>query len=280
MDKQHVYIGIDPSIASTGLTININDNVSFYNIKNKQRKKEKATLVELGCNNVIIYDYENPNTYKKTDQHKFELIKTKNIISIADTIKDIIIDKIADIVEERYSEKSKDEVKVVLHVCIETNAYSAGSRTTSLIELCGLNFLIRERMLSLDNYEFGDFLYVYGHIDSVILTCSTPSEIKKFATGRGDADKELMLYCFSLLQPEFVDKFGFLKLDDIADSFFMCEFVRNSVLYYNKEQKKQLDNKINEVKNLKRENKITIKNMKNKKSVWDESMLSFADNVK
>lgn len=290
MNEQHIYVGIDPSIASTGATICINDNVFFYNIKNKQTNKENIALTELECKdvNVILYDYENPNTYKKADTHKFELLKTNNIISVADAIKYIIIDKITDMLKALHSGEDRHGVKIVLHVCIETNAYSAGSRTTSLVELCGLNFLIRERILSLNNREVGDFFNTYGYIDSVILTCSTPSEIKKFATGRGDADKELMLYCFSLLQPEIVSKFEFLKLDDIADSFFMCEYAKHiaensnidPIILYNEKQQERLSDKINDVKNQKRENKITIKNMKNKKSVWDESMMSFADQLK
>lgn len=283
MDEQHIYVGIDPSIASTGITVMVNNDVFFYNIKNKQTAKEKAALEALGCSNVILYEYENPNIYKKTDAHKFELIKTKNLISAADAVKDIIADVIA-----------TSETKVALHVCIEANAYAAGSRTTSLVELCGLNFLIRERILSLGGGKSGDFLHgtpqtgamAYRAAETVVLICSAPSEIKKFATGRGDADKELMLYCFALLQPEFAEKFGFLKLDDIADSFFMCVYAKHAAknnnvnsIIYNKEQQDRLNSKINTAREQKRENKITIKNMKNKKMMWDGTMLSFADQI-
>lgn len=277
--KLHVFVGVDPSISSTGVAVRIKETNFYrlYNIRNKRTKKEEKRMPAAGPVDVVMYKYTDPNKYKGCDQHKFELAKTLNLISITKEIQKILYCTIL--------EHHNNALNIEMYVCIETNAFRAGARSVSLVDLCGLNFLIRNAVINLNN-EF-----VCGV--EARLVCATPSEIKKYATGRGDADKELMLFCFSLLHPDIAETYGFMKLDDLADASFMMNYAHSlyikdkgkngtdelSMCGYSDEQEKLIQNKINEIKNLKRENKIAIKNNKNKKSVWDDDMLSFADGV-
>lgn len=278
-DEINIFVGIDPSLNSTGVAIWIkeNDFYHLYNIRSKQTKKEASLIPSAGAVSVILYEHTDAGAQKE-DHHKFELIKTENIINITKEIKNILLSVMTDAVPD-------DTINVNLHVCVETNAYSAGARSVSLVELSGLNFLIRYTVL---NFNMDDV-----DID-VELICATPAEIKKYATGRGDADKELMLYCFSLLQPEICTKYSFMKLDDLADAHFMMLFAYNiynkiyNKLYnketnsehsYSDEQEKLISDKINVVKTLKKQQKSTIKNYKHKKDVWDTDMMQFADEI-
>lgn len=277
--KLHIFAGIDPSISSSGVAVWIKETNFYhlYNIRNKRTKKEEMQMPAAGPVDVVMYKYTDPNKYKGKDQRKFELVKTINLINITKEIKRILH---CTVLEHR-----RGAINIEMYVCIETNAFRAGARSVSLVDLCGLNFLIRNAVIGLNN-EFP--CGVDAH-----LVCATPSEIKKYATGRGDADKELVMFCFSLLRPDIAETYGFMKLDDLADAYFMMNYAHSlyikdkckdggaelSACGYSDEQEKLIQNKISETKNLKRERKIAIKNNKNKKSVWDDDMLSFADGV-
>ena len=56
----------------------------------------------------------------------------------------------------------------------------------------------------------------------VELIVGTPGEIKKFATGNGNANKDLILSCFKMIYPDL----DLPKLDDIADAYFMGMFAK------------------------------------------------------
>lgn len=273
----NIFVGIDPSLNSTGIAIYIPDENIYhlYNIRSKRTKKEESLMPESGIIDTVMYEHNDPNIYKGNNPHKFELIKTQNIINIVKEIKTIIIKNILNV--------ACDCDYVSLHVCIETNAFSAGSHSVSLVDLCGLNFLIRSMVIKIPE-EFAS-----SNINTSLI-CATPSEIKKFATNRGDADKELMLYCFSLIKPDIYKTYSFMKLDDLADAHFMMLFAYNIYNKENKEtinanniytetQEKLISEKIKSKSELKKQERITIKNSKNKKAVWDNSMIQFADSI-
>ena len=48
-------------------------------------------------------------------------------------------------------------------------------------------------------------------------------EIKKFATGNGNANKELLLECFKATYPDF----AIPKMDDIADTYFIAKYAKH-----------------------------------------------------
>ena len=53
-----------------------------------------------------------------------------------------------------------------------------------------------------------------------------PTEVKKFATGIGKCSKHAMINVFSSIFPHLLKV---PKIDDIADSWFICNYVRDIV---------------------------------------------------
>lgn len=311
--QSNIYIGIDPSMNSTGMTLfyneydkenNKNDikDIKFYNIKHKSTKKEQKLLEEYynkqynnsATNNysysypqfeVRYYSHIESNIYNRNDDnkdsHMFELSKTLNLMNIVNQIQEGIILYINRI----YHTINKINIKIPkyeyidCYVCIEANSFNSRGNSVSLIDLCGLNYLIRNMILNLKLYNIRFHLLV-----------TPPTEIKKFATGRGDADKELMLYCFKLLNKELYDELYFIKLDDIADSYFMAQYGlycsnstinnKNNIRFIYKENiKEHINNIIEEQKESKRTQRIQKKQIQNKENMWDDSMIDFADKI-
>lgn len=330
----NIFIGIDPSLNSTGITIisdcgcddDNNTNNYIFNrmfvVKPKLTKKETKILEAYNNKhdiiyklnepshdfyfNAITYNHDDANYYNREpnkDSHKFELLKTTNIINIVYKIEKIIKDNIFDIVclylklNSINSEKGYDEhlydghlYNIRCHTCIETNSFNSRQHSVSLVELCGLNYLIRNMILNLD----WRVINLRIRIAESNLLCATPTEIKKFATYRGDADKELMLTCFKLLQPNIIKELDGFKLDDVADSYFMClyaiynyekENLNDSSTFYknglftNNDTKAQLISIIEDKKEKKKKDRLNKKSLKNKEQIWDDDMMSFADKI-
>ena len=316
-----IFIGIDPSLNSTGITImsNCGQNNYIYNrmfvLKPKLTRKEIKILDAYNKYNItyklndpskdfyfnaLIYDHEDANYYNREpnkDSHKFELLKTTNLINITYKIEQIIKDNIFDIVylyKRMFNILNDKEhsYNIICHTCIETNSFNSRQHSVSLVELCGLNFLIRNMILNMQ----WNVRKIHVRIDSSDLICATPTEIKKFATYRGDADKELMMICFKLLQPNISNELDGFKLDDIADSYFMCLYAisnnekcnlvdHSNITFYKNELitdddiKTQLTSIIEDKKAKKKKDRANKKSLKNKEQIWDDDMMSFADKI-
>lgn len=194
----NIYIGIDPSINSTGLTI-MNDSgfVRFFIIKeNKLTKREKKAEEEQSC----IFEYKH---YDKKDvgntenAYDRELSKYHNIASISDLIK-----KVCNHYIEMFSYEDDS-----IHVCICMEGISYGSiHSAAVMDLAGLNYLIRDRI-----HDLGK------------LMVTPPSEIKRFYTGSGNANKELMVSTFKGTYPDF----ELPKIDDVCDSYAMAKYAQH-----------------------------------------------------
>lgn len=188
-----LYVGIDPSENSTGVCVEVfedNKHIAedFYIIKstNKLTRKENAAAEKYAA----FFHYE---TFEKLpvttdDNHVNEIHKADNFISILNIIENVLNAYNADYVT----------------VCQEGISYGSSIRTRSVFDLAGLNFLLRCRMIQ------------YG-ADVIV---GTPAEIKKFATGKGNANKELMTSYFCAIKPDF----ELPKIDDIADAYFMAQY--------------------------------------------------------
>jgi Holliday junction resolvasome RuvABC endonuclease subunit len=100
-------------------------------------------------------------------------------------------------------------------IIIGMEGISMGSsmRTVSVFDLAGLNYLIRNE---LSNYN--------------IFICS-PSENKKFATGKGNATKEMMELGFTNIFPEIK---VLKKIDDLADSYYLAHLAKVEYDQYSK----------------------------------------------
>ena len=200
MKNTILYVGIDPSINSTGITIaryenNIEAEIKFYIIKNgKLTKRESAANDSIDNFEYIIYNKIDLTQFKD-DNHVFEYYKTKNMVEVVNTIYDLILNEV-----KKYS--------AIVNVVIEGISYGSSIRTKSIFDLAGLNYMIRYKLIT-------------GDIQHLNLSIATPSNIKKYATGKGNANKESIMTIFKYIFPEMQN---IPKLDDIADSYFMAYF--------------------------------------------------------
>ena len=200
MKNTILYVGIDPSINSTGITIaryenNVEVEIKFYIIKNgKLTKRESAANDSIDNFEYIIYNKIDLTQFKD-DNHVFEYYKTKNMVEVVNTIYDLILNEV-----KKYS--------AIVNVVIEGISYGSSIRTKSIFDLAGLNYMIRYKLIT-------------GDIQHLNLSIATPSNIKKYATGTGNANKESIMTIFKYIFPEMQN---IPKLDDIADSYFMAYF--------------------------------------------------------
>lgn len=274
-NKIDLFIGIDPSINSTGVTILeycacTDDSYvqqrskMFYVVKDKLTKKENSIIENYkkihSDFNAVVYSKRCQKVTNSSSEN--EVIKTINLINIVEEIKKILklyINKIK-------LDDSFDEIRCF--VTIEANAYSAGGRTVSLIELAGLNYLIRNGIIELSQKN-NFIIYKKQKINvSFELIVEPPTVIKKFATTRGDADKDLMLFCFKLKNEEFFNALEGFKLDDVADSYFMAyyglvrEYKTSLLDIYKLSQSESLSDELISFKKDKRDARIMSKQKK------------------
>lgn len=203
MKNTILYVGIDPSINSTGITIaryenDVEAEIKFYIIKNgKLTKRESAANDSIDNFEYIIYNKIDLTQFKD-DNHVFEYYKTKNMVEVVNTIYDLILNEV-----KKYL--------AIVNVVIEGISYGSSIRTKSIFDLAGLNYMIRYKLIT-------------GDIQHLNLSIATPSNIKKYATGKGNANKESIMTIFKYIFPEMQN---IPKLDDIADSYFMAMFSRD-----------------------------------------------------
>ena len=203
MKNTILYVGIDPSINSTGITIaryenNIEAEIKFYIIKNGKLTKRESTANDSIDNFEYIIYNKIDLTQFKDDNHVFEYYKTKNMVEVVNTIYDLILNEV-----KKYS--------AIVNVVIEGISYGSSIRTKSVFDLAGLNYMIRYKLIT-------------GDIQHLNLSIATPSNIKKYTTGKGNANKESIMTIFKYIFPEMQN---IPKLDDIADSYFMAMFSRD-----------------------------------------------------
>lgn len=197
----NVFIGIDPSINSTGMAIRTDTGYCrFFIIKgDKLTKKEKNAQLD----NSEIFEYclyQKENVKDTNNAHERELAKAHNLSTIADTIYNII----EELLQQFRKTSSIDSVTI----CMEGISYGS-IHSAAVMDLAGLNYLIRDRL--------------HHHTVVGTLLVTPPAEIKRFYTGSGNANKQLMISTFKGSFPDF----DLPKLDDIADSDSMAKYARD-----------------------------------------------------
>ena len=197
----NVFIGIDPSINSTGMTIRTDTGFCrFFIIKgDKLTKKEKNAQ----SNNSEIFEYclyQKENVKDTNNAHERELAKAHNLSTIADTIYNII--------EELLQQFRKTSTIDSVTICMEGISYGS-IHSAAVMDLAGLNYLIRDRL--------------HHHTIVGTLLVTPPAEIKRFYTGSGNANKQLMISTFKGSFPDF----DLPKIDDVCDSEGMAKYARD-----------------------------------------------------
>ena len=142
----------------------------------------------------MFYDKNDLTAYKE-HYHFYEYWKSNNMISCANEIKNIV------------REFTKDDSETV-QIVMEGISYGSVQRTKSIFDLAGLNYLVRENFIEKEGFY---------------ITIAPPSEIKKFASGNGNCNKEVMVSLFMSSHPEF-DIIP--KIDDISDAWFMSNYAK------------------------------------------------------
>ena len=102
-----------------------------------------------------------------------------------------------------------------LHILIEDYAFGAKGKVFNLAENCGL----LKYLLYKGDYGFHTV---------------APSVIKKYATGKGNANKELMYAAFcDLMDIDLMEEYDMSRLDspitDIVDSYYLAAWMRDSL---------------------------------------------------
>lgn len=197
----NVFIGIDPSINSTGMTIRTDTGFCrFFIIKgDKLTKKEKnAQLNNYGIFEYCLYQKE--NVKDTNNAHERELAKSHNLSTIADTIYNII--------EELLQKFRKTSTIDSVTICMEGISYGS-IHSAAVMDLAGLNYLIRDRL--------------HHHTVVGTLLVTPPAEVKRFYTGSGNANKQLMISTFKGSFPDF----DLPKIDDVCDSEGMAKYARD-----------------------------------------------------
>ena len=197
----NVFIGIDPSINSTGMTIRTDTGFCrFFIIKgDKLTKKEKNAQ----SNNSEIFEYclyKKENVKDTNNAHERELAKAHNLSTIADTIYNII--------EELLQKFRKTSTIDSVTICMEGISYGS-IHSAAVMDLAGLNYLIRDRL--------------HHHTVVGTLLVTPPAEVKRFYTGSGNANKQLMISTFKGSFPDF----DLPKIDDVCDSEGMAKYARD-----------------------------------------------------
>lgn len=199
----NIFVGIDPSINSTGVCILETDdsnkqvNCKFYIIKNGKltKKESKAEDDNAKIFQYVLYEKLDTSIKNIEDYKTLEWNKTKNMINVCKCIKDIVFKYIAN-----------HNGVLNVYACQEGISYGSTVKTKSVFDLAGLNYLLRSTFInsSVCNY----------------FVIASPSEIKKFATGKGNANKEMMVNMFSCIFPNL----QLPKVDDICDAYFMANY--------------------------------------------------------
>ena len=193
------FIGIDPSINSTGICIQKYDNKQKIYEKflilsgnRKLSKKEQNAESEINELSYVFYDKKDLREFK-TDNHLHEYWKSYNLCNLANEISKIITSYTIDNPEHIY-------------INMEGISYGSSIRTNTICDLAGLNYLIRDKFIEQPLIDF---------------QICPPTEIKKFASGNGNCNKEVMVNLFKGIYPEY-DIIP--KIDDISDAWFMANY--------------------------------------------------------
>lgn len=176
-------IGIDPSINSTGVCVWDGVTNKYYNIVSKMTKKLQA----FESNHIRILSY-NKSEIKDKEYSDKEMAKTTNIYYICRHIQNLLTIHRPDM------------------VIMEGVSYgSVGS--AALVDLSGLNFAIR-MILAEMNIPF---------------QIVPPTAVKKFATGNGQAEKDIIINAWKRLDNNILN-INDIKVDDLADSYFLAHY--------------------------------------------------------
>lgn len=201
----NVFIGIDPSINSTGMTIMNDEGYCQFFIVHEDHYTKKEKEAALKYVDIFHYcTYLKEHVSDTNNAHERELAKAHNLSNIADTIYNVIME----VLRQWNIQTENSKVKSIT-ICIEGISYGS-IKSSAVMDLAGLNYLIRDR------------LHHHNVVGTLLVT--PPGEIKKFFSGSGNSNKDVMMSIFKSTFPEFNPN---IKIDDIADSYAMSKYAQD-----------------------------------------------------
>lgn len=198
----YLCVGLDPSLNSSGICItecdddfNIISEKFFIIHSGKLSKKERiAEEKYFEFFQYLTYENLSKEEAKELSPSAFEYKKTLKMFEVCDLFKDILKSYLT------------NNTYFNIFICIEGISYGSTTGTKSIFDLAGLNYLLRYTILK--------------YINNCELIIAPPSHIKKFATTKGNANKQMMIEAFKLVYPDF----ELPKIDDISDAYFMNRY--------------------------------------------------------
>ena len=191
--KEHVTVGIDPSINSTGVCVSGVDNKFniYYILPSHMTKKAKSWTHDVDWLNVEEYEKLPVNNIDK--YHEKEFIKFSNLYVLVTTLSIVL-----DIIQYKYD---------IDYVVMEGVSYGS-VKGAALVDLAFLNAMIR---MTLIDKKIKFFIVA-------------PTEVKKFAVGNGSAEKSVIINSWKRLDIKTQSIPDFVKCDDLADAYFMAHY--------------------------------------------------------
>ena len=129
----------------------------------------------------------------------------QNLESMVDFYTKKIYFERKNIIEELLQKFRKTSTIDSVTICMEGISYGS-IHSAAVMDLAGLNYLIRDRL--------------HHHTVIGTLLVTPPAEVKRFYTGSGNANKQLMISTFKGSFPDF----DLPKIDDVCDSEGMAKY--------------------------------------------------------
>lgn len=132
---------------------------------------------------------------------QYDKLQPEGEYNVKETIKTNNINNIVLEIEKIIKKYKPDQVKI--------EGISFGSTgSAALIDLSGLNYMVRKMLI--DN--------------NIPFNIISPSQNKKFATGNGSAEKDVMIDAWKRLDKN-ISNITEIKIDDLADAYFLSCYV-------------------------------------------------------
>lgn len=180
-----ISVGLDLSINSTGVCIH--DPAWTHGVYYVVSSKFTKKSLDYHHDRLSLVLYNKQPIESQTEYHRKEAIKTNNIYNIVSILHSIL-------------EQYKPDVATIEGVSFQSNG--------SVLDLCGLNYMVR-MMLQEMNIPY----YIVS-----------PTQNKKFATGNGQAEKDVMISAWKKMDQSICDIPSYIKTDDIADAYFLARY--------------------------------------------------------
>lgn len=178
-------IGLDLSINSTGICVYSCENKNTeYHIIGSKFTKK---TIDSPQNIISLTKYTKMDIDKQSPYHIKESTKTINIYNIANEIEKIV-------------KTYHPQVATIEGVSFQSSG--------SVVDLAGLNYVVRKILM--DN-----------KIKTFIVS---PTQNKKFATGNGQAEKDVMISAWQKSDPKVLSIPNYIKIDDLADAYFLARY--------------------------------------------------------